>query len=146
MTSHKKDYEGKIHGAIRHLIGKKKKRRSGTMPIFTKVAVSTSCLLDLLRIEIIMSGRTVNTGRSIWRTATVHGTQSWLGARQQSTSNCHSHAWAIWKSHAVPSFLQCGESGTAPQKVYFWRVSRNYGMCKCLWKKDCLSLRPICKS
>ena len=25
MTSHKKDYEGKIQGAIRHLIGKKKK-------------------------------------------------------------------------------------------------------------------------
>lgn len=37
-------------------------------------------------------------GRSIRRTATVHGTQSWLGANQQSTSKCHSHAWAIWKS------------------------------------------------
>lgn len=59
MTSHKKDYEGKIQGAIRHLIGKKK--RSDTMPIFAKVAVSTSCLLDLLRIEIMMSGRTINT-------------------------------------------------------------------------------------
>lgn len=82
MTSHKKDYEGKIQRAIRHLTGKK---RSDTMPIFTKVVVSTSCLLNLLRIEIMMSGRTINT----WEIHMENSYCPWdtVLVRHQSTVN-----------------------------------------------------------
>ena len=55
------------------------------MLIFTKVAVSTSCQLDLLRIEIMMLGGTINT----WEIHMENSYCPWdtVLVRHQSTLN-----------------------------------------------------------
>lgn len=62
---------------------------------------------------------------SIWRRANAHGTESWLSAKWPTANPIHAHEQSGKVNHTVPSFLQCGESGRASWKVYFWR-ERSY--------------------